>query len=299
MANAVEAAALLGDRDFFCHSLSQGPELQVELAKNFSFPSPIVGSCTQSNQVYGTSVRVGNAWAGNPTVILLHGWNDEIGYRYRSPFLAKEFLKRGVNTIALELPFHLQRRPRQAGLPNDFISEDLWRTLEATRQCVGEVRMLVRWLKQQGAGPVGIWGISLGGWITSLIAAHDQNADAAVLMTPVVDMDRVVRELPFCEPLRRSLASSQLDLATLNPCHYSPKIPIDRLLLVQATYDLFAPAETIEQLWNKWEQPEIWRLPHGHISMLGSIPVMRRTVGWLAEKLHLPRGVTDLAGNAI
>ena len=43
----------------------------------------------------------------------------------------------GVNTVALELPYHLHRRPR-TGPIRDFISSDLDGMIEATRQLRGE-----------------------------------------------------------------------------------------------------------------------------------------------------------------
>jgi hypothetical protein len=29
--------------------------------------------------------------------------------------------------------------------------------------------------------------------------------------------------------------------------------------------------QPIEELWQKWRQPEIWRLPHGHISWVATL----------------------------
>jgi hypothetical protein len=36
--------------------------------------------------------------------------------------------------------------------------------------------------------------------------------------------------------------------------------------LIEGIHDLFAERQPIEKLWQKWQQPEIWRLPHGHVS---------------------------------
>ena len=49
------------------------------------------------------------------------------------------------------------------------------------------------------------------------------------------------------------------------------------------------PKEPIEELWQLWGQPDIWQLPHGHISLslclTGLIsPVLR----WLAPRLDTP-----------
>jgi hypothetical protein len=55
-------------------------------------------------------------------------------------------------------------------------------------------------------------------------------------------------------------------------------------LLVASEHDLFAPIETIEELWSAWEHPEMRRLRHGHISVLMSARVMNGTVRWLVRK---------------
>jgi len=55
---------------------------------------------------------------------------------------------------------------------------------------------------------------------------------------------------------------------------------------------LLAERQPIEELWQKWKQPEIWRLPHGHISgwiVPGFVSgLMRRLLGWLAPRLDKP-----------
>jgi hypothetical protein len=51
-------------------------------------------------------------------------------------------------------------------------------------------------------------------------------------------------------------------------------------------YDLFVEAEQTEELWQKWKQPEIRRLPHGHISCLGAPGLAGRVLRSLALKLE-------------
>lgn len=63
------------------------------------------------------------------------------------------------------------------------------------------------------------------------------------------------------------------------------------MLLIEGTQDLLTPPEPIEELWQLWGQPDIWRLPHGHMSLslsLGGLtgPVLR----WLAPRLDKHAG---------
>jgi hypothetical protein len=40
------------------------------------------------------------------------------------------------------------------------------------------------------------------------------------------------------------------------------------------------------ELWQRWGQPEIWRLPHGHISGLFVPGLTGRVFDWLAPRLE-------------
>jgi hypothetical protein len=55
---------------------------------------------------------------------------------------------------------------------------------------------------------------------------------------------------------------------------------------MKGTYDLFVGTEAIEDLWQKWGQPEIWRLPHGHISWMFAPGLTGRVLDWLAPRLE-------------
>jgi len=60
-------------------------------------------------------------------------------------------------------------------------------------------------------------------------------------------------------------------------------------LLIKGIHDLvFADTQPIEELWQKWEQPEIWRLPHGHASGQLRLGLMGRVLRWLAPRLDKP-----------
>jgi hypothetical protein len=60
---------------------------------------------------------------------------------------------------------------------------------------------------------------------------------------------------------------------------------IRRENLIEAVHDLFTPKESIEELWQTWGHPEIWRLPHGHISRSLTLGLTQRVLRGLAGKL--------------
>ncbi len=225
-----------------------------------------------------------------PTVVLLHGWNADWCYRWMFPWVAKRLRRWQINTASLELPYHLHRRPVK-GPVRDFISSDLAAMLEATRQAVADVQALGCWLESQGSEAVGLWGFSLGAWLAGLAASVEPGLAGVVLTTPIASIERAIAELPFCAPVRRSLEGKAIDLSPLNLCSRTPCVAPGNLLLIESRYDLFAPPEATERLWQAWGQPEIWRLSHGHISALLSWPVMERAVRWMSCHLAAPRGL--------
>ncbi len=277
------AQSLLDHPDLFCDFVEAPCDLRFVGKRKFTFSSPLTTPWSENNMVHGRLFRCGKHWRDRPAVILLHGWNAETGYRVLFPYLARRLVRAGVNVAMIELPYHCQRKPRGSDAIRNFLSDNLERVVEATRQSIADTRAMLAWVKAQGCPRVGLWGISLGAWLGGLVACADTRTSFAVLMTPVSRMDRVIAELDFCEPIRRRLNGTAIRLDRLNLVAYRPRPLPQDVLIIQSAHDLFAPSETIEELWRAWDQPEMWRLAHGHISILMSAPMMERTVNWVAR----------------
>ena len=259
-------------------------DLTLAADGTFRFASPVQTLAPRNNLVIGRLYPVSPDWRKSPTAILLHGWNADLCYRYLFPYLASQLKGKGMNTAILGLPYHMHRRP-QTGAVTDFISSDLRRMLEATRQALADIRALYRWMEAQSGPGVGLWGFSLGAWLTGLMLEMEPGLRWGVLTTPIARMDRAMKELPFCEPVRKALARETLDFGELNLGTRPPRIALNRILLMESAHDLFAPAETVEELWRQWGNPEIWRLPQGHISVLLSVKTLQRTAAWIRDRV--------------
>ena len=257
------------------------PDLTLNAEGDFQFASPLRSLTEECNTVYGRIFQAGATdWARLPTVVLLHGWNAELCYRRMFPRVAQALNRAGINAAMLELPFHMRRRPR-TGPVRDFISADVGAMLEAARQSIADTRALAAWLRGQGCGPVGLWGFSLGAWLAGMAACMDGGLGFAVLTTPMVSIERAMAELPFCERAWRSLQRQHVDLRPFNLAAIQPKISARNILLIESRHDLFTPAATVEELWTAWGRPDIWKVAHGHISILTSRSVARRAVQWI------------------
>jgi hypothetical protein len=80
----------------------------------------------------------------------------------------------------------------------------------------------------------------------------------------------------------------KLNLTPLNLTRTQPVIPAKNILLIEGIYDLMCPKDDIEDLWQSWKQPDIWRLPYGHTGVCcGLVPGLNgRILRWLAPRLN-------------
>jgi dienelactone hydrolase len=280
----LRAARDLIQSDSFFTCQVKPAELQFISKEKFQFRSPIQTPFTHNNTVHGRFFRCGGDWQSKPTVILLHGWNDEINHRFRFPMLSWQFNRVGMNCATIEVPYHFQRRPHPPAAVQNFISEDILRTVEATQQALADIRALASWLHEQGCDQVSLWGVSLGAWLAGLSICHDDQFHSAVLVTPVARMDRMISETAFVAPIRQALQGSDMDLSPFNLRNYQPQLARENILLVEAKHDRFVPAETVEELWQSWGEPEIWRRDCGHVTVMISMGLMKATAKWMAAR---------------
>jgi hypothetical protein len=82
-----------------------------------------------------------------------------------------------------------------------------------------------------------------------------------------------------------------LNLTAMNLTITKPLIPVENILLLEAFHDsMICPKEDTEDLWQAWRQPDIWRLPHGHVGICcGFVPGLTgRVLHWLSSRLNAP-----------
>lgn len=278
-----EALAFLNGPDF-SPAASDPAQLRFDGPRHFTFPTPRPSEDEANNIVYGRLYRCAQRWQERPAIILLDG-NPAVGYHTAFPLIARRFNRAGFNVALLVGPYHLRRRPRR---PFEW---DCLGFARAMAQNVAEIRALTGWLLDHGCPSVGLLGGSFGGWLAGLTACSEPRIACAVLAMPGVCMRyfqpivwRKVRET--FQALRPAHAA--MDTTRLNLTLCTPAIPKDNVLLIVGLYDLFTEGQPYEELWHKWQQPEIWRLPHGHVSGQLALGLMGRVLRWMAPRLDQP-----------
>ena len=283
-----EAVELLQSSESF-PAESEPAQLDFNSEMHFRFPSPRPGDFPENNVVHGRLFRCTRHWQERPTVILLHGGNlmrggNDIG-KHLQPSIARRCNHAGFNALTIELPYHFQRYPRQPGALDNL---NYLRMAESAVQAVAEIRALIGWLLLEGCSGIALWGTSMGGRLAGLTVCQDNRLTAAVLVTPGVCSNRLLAEhiiWPHARETVRRLRKwdEKLDSTSLNLLTRRPAIPKEKILLIEGIYDLFTPREPIEQLWQAWGRPEIWRLQHGHITKSLVTSLQTNILGWLSE----------------
>jgi hypothetical protein len=94
-----EAVGFLNGPDFIPAESNPGG---VEFTSNihFRFPSPRPCEFAENNVVHGRLYRRTNDWQKCPTIILLHGGSDFLGYRYGFPLTAPAIHRAGFNAAS-------------------------------------------------------------------------------------------------------------------------------------------------------------------------------------------------------
>lgn len=209
-----------------------------------------------------------------PWLICVHGFGMGTPERdfgaFRARFLHEQ---QGLNLAFLSLPVHGPRSPtRFSGLeylklsPLDFI--------HAESQAIWDLRRLVRWARALEDQPVGVVGISLGGYTTALLAGLEEGLACAVAGIPPTDLvsteERLANELA-ADRLREAGLTPERNRAlhrVVSPLAMTPRLAHDRRFIFASTGDHFVPIEQVRRLWHHWDQPLIRWVKGGHVSAL-------------------------------
>jgi pimeloyl-ACP methyl ester carboxylesterase len=290
----LEQALQLLNRPDFIATESHPARLDFETQKSgvrFRFPRPQPSRHAENNVVYGRLYRCTGEWQKRPVVVLLHGWAD-ISYQTRFAWLARRCNRAGLNATSLMAPYHFQRRPRtteSTGHPDCFL------LAEAASQAVAEIRSLTGWLLGEGCPAVALWGFSQGAWYAGMTVCRDPRLAVVVLAAPCARMNPWLEQVAISPRIRaqsqrgpRNMCEFEcLNQTPLNLTLSQPAITPAKIVLIEGIYDLGIPKEDLEDLWQAWGQPNIWRLRHGHVTICsGVVPGLeKRVIRWLAQTL--------------
>ena len=175
--------------------------------------------------------------------------------------------------------------------PNDGID----RTTNVLQRTVVDVRRGIDWwLTQPEIDPdkLGILGISMGGFISSLIMSVDDRVKAGVFALnggnlpqlllrtkegEVVDF-RVAVQKRFGWDDKTFLEEAQKMLWDVDPLHYAPNLDPSKILHISPRFDLVVPFDLANQWYQAAHKPKRIILPTGHYSSAFFIHYIRAKI---------------------
>ncbi|NBY66961.1 MAG: hypothetical protein EBQ51_07825 [Verrucomicrobia bacterium] len=234
-----------------------------------SFSSPLKGDREENNRFH---LRV---WPGpkgmrSPAMVLLHSLfsASDVGYVHWASVLNRL----GWTAVFYDLPYHFRRRPKGTWSGELIFGGNLIRSAEAIRQAVTEVRIVTRMLKASGAPEVGLWGMSLGGWVAGLTLCHEPGLACGWLAQPIPDVATAIWDSEGGWVLRRQMEERGLDrkrveklLPLVCPSHGKLQLSSKRVLVVGGSHDSVAPPSKLQALAKGWGGTHYREVGQGHI----------------------------------
>jgi dienelactone hydrolase len=223
-----------------------------------------------------------------PWLICIHGyrmgWPMADLTAFRAAWLHGSL---GLNIAIPVLPLHGQRTVgRQSG--DGFFSAQVMDTIHAETQAMWDLRRIIGWIRSQGSDDIGVYGVSLGGYTTALLAGLEGGLACAIAgMPPVCIRELLDKHAPA--HLMRSAEDAGIDrsrtaeiMSVISPLALSPQVPHGRRYIFAGNADRVVPAEHIEALWEHWGRPRIHWFDGSHLSFTWNRPLNR----FIHETLH-------------
>jgi len=214
--------------------------------------------------------------AQRPAVIALHGYMGGQWMLEEAQWPIAWLQKRGLDVALPVLPFHALRSGPRRGAP-PFPSADPRLTNEGFRQAVADIVSLARWLRARGAPHVGVMGMSLGGYTSSLIATVSRDIDFVMPMIPLASIADFAREqgrLGVGEQADAQHAALERANWVVSPLARPLALPASRALVVAAEHDRITPSAHAQRIAMHFGC-ELVTIPGGHLVQIGRSEAFR------------------------
>lgn len=264
------------------------------------FDSPYVAANPEMRESYAGFSRNSKAWAQHwrhddgprPTLCVIHGFGAS-PYVLNSAFFALPWLySKGYDVLLYLLPFHGPRRDllsivNGSGLfahgPSHFN--------EAMLQAVHDFRIFVDHLEAAGVTQVGVTGLSLGGYVSALLAAAEPRLRVVIPNAAVTSIPRLI---PSYFPAnagvvlaslahRTSLRLAEDAISVHAPLNYPSQVPKERLMIIGGRGDRLAPPEQSSLLWEHWGRPRLHWYPGNHLLHVNRAAYLREMRRFMAD----------------
>jgi pimeloyl-ACP methyl ester carboxylesterase len=259
--------------------------------------APEFGGFTENRIVHAELWRHSDG-GSRPTVIGLHGFGMGQPRVDAAAIMAPALFAAGLDVALLTLPLHGARAPRGTRFSGQlFANPNVPRINESIAQAIHDLAALRAWLGACGAGPVGLLGLSLGGYVAALAAALMDDLEFAIPVVAPACFGELAHRFMASSGVYRGRESAALSRGEFrsiyrvhSPLAHRPRLPRDRVLIVAARGDHVVPAEHAVSLWAHWGGARLAWFTGSHLVPFGRTDVLREILGFLATRGVLPAG---------
>lgn len=226
--------------------------------------------------------RTASAWIlrhkgpPRPWVVCIHGFGTGSVFMDLFGFHAKHLHDElGLNLAAIVLPVHGARKPSKIS-GDEFLSFELMNSIHGVTQGLWDIRRLLSWVRSQDPTRLGVCGVSLGGLMTSLVAAFDPDLDMALAGIPMIDFPKLVHHHSPLHLRMRSIEHNILDGTAqdvhrvISPLAMPVVLPKEKRAIFAGLGDRLTTTEQAYRLWQHWDEPEMHWFAGNHVGYLWS-----------------------------
>jgi hypothetical protein len=183
------------------------------------------------------------------------------------------FGRLGLNVVIPVLPFHGPRRVGRRG-GDGYMTGDFIDTIHAQAQTLWDLRRLLSWVRRQDGPAVGVYGVSLGGLTSAMLASLEEDLDCVVAGMPPAcfaglmqdNSPAVVRRLIDYAGFPWETVKQLLRV--VSPLALAPRVAHERRFLFAGIADSLAPRAQALALWRHWGRPRLAWYPGSHSSFM-------------------------------
>lgn len=210
---------------------------------------------------------------GRPWVVCVHGFGMGRGAMDVRAFRARQLHEQlGVNVALPVLPLHGPRQDPGAGMGEGFMSIDLIDSVHGLAQSASDVRAAMMWIRTvDGDVPIGVYGISLGGYVAALVASLEDGLACAIAGIPAVDLPALYHRHSTPAVRRRAREAGALGPeadavhSVVSPLVLSPRLDRSRRFVFAGVGDRMSTSGQASRLWEHWDRPAVAWYPGGHV----------------------------------
>jgi dienelactone hydrolase len=257
------------------------PATDYALADNvLTFSSAITSPWPENNRVHAQffpAHRPSLNGTRGPAVVVLAQWNAKW---HEQQNVCLWLNRLGLTAAKMSLPYHDRRAIPGHPRADHLVGPNLGLTMQAGRQAVLDVRRTLRWLEQEGYGPLGILGTSIGSAIGFITMCHEPAVRACAFLHASTYFGDVVATGLTTKTVWEPISAAGITherlrhyWSPISPFPYIARLPEakKKILLITAKYDPTFWPEYTEALVNRLRDANVlferMSLPCGHYSL--------------------------------